>query len=137
MRTGTPPQPTPAEPSLYRIRLIWIVLAANLCIPWGLTQLPLPHFVLPQLDPQTLANLAYGLGISLSAAALLVRRRWPGLPQPARYFQAVLISSILAESIAWLGFAAWLSDSQTPALQTLLVMAAVVFWLIRPCEAAP
>lgn len=89
--------------------------------------MPLPHPAAPPLAPEALANLAYALGISLTAAALLLRKS-----RRTRRFQAVLISSMLAESVAWVGFLAWLADARTPALDTLLAIAALGFWLVRP-----
>lgn len=125
---ATAPQPQ-AQPrrSLAALWTIWSALAAGLSIPLGLSRLPLPHPATPNLAPETLASLAYALGIALTAAALLLRKRWRG-----RYFGAVLISSMLVESVAWVGFLAWLIDARTPAFYTLLAVAALGFWLVRP-----
>lgn len=127
MRTTLPQPNKPVAPSMSVVRTVWAALAASLAIPWGLSRLSLPHPVTPPLAPETLTNLVYGLGITLAAAALLLYQRWP-----AQRGQAILFSAILAEGIAWLGFAAWLMDKETPALSPLLFMAAVTFWLIRP-----
>ncbi|BBL71727.1 hypothetical protein [Methylogaea oryzae] len=102
-------------------------MAAGLSIPLGLSALPMPHPATPPLSPQDLANVAYAVGIALTATALLLRKRWLG-----NDFLALLISASLTESVAWVGFAAWLVDARTPAFYTLLVVAALGFWLIRP-----
>lgn len=137
-------QPEPFSGSLASLWVIWSALAAGILLPLGITLLPLalPHPATPPLSPQALANLAYGLGIGLAAAALLLRKRWQTSgghlessgsgADAARYCQAVLLSGVLADGIAWLGFLAWLADSRTPAFYTLLAMAAIVFWLTRP-----
>lgn len=120
---------------------VWVVLAAGLAVPWGLARLPPSPGPAP-LPPQALATLAYGLGISLAAAALWLRKRHAG---PAAGPSAALRTGCLrcrclalfagmglAHSMAWLGYAAWLADSRTPAFSVLLAMAAATLWLVRP-----
>lgn len=120
--------------------MAWTVLAASaLLLPLFISQLPLPHPAAQPLEPHTLANAAYSLGIFLAAASLMLRRRAArptGAMPPAYNFQVMLASAVLAEAIAWLGFAAWLADASTPAFHTMLLISAVVFWLIRPAQPA-
>lgn len=113
---------------------VWAVLAAGLAVPWALARLP-PNPGPAPLPPQALATLAYGLGISLAAAALWLRKRHAG-PATAGCLRcrclALSAGMGLAHGMAWLGYAAWLADSRTPAFSVLLAMAAATLWLVRP-----
>lgn len=105
-------------------------MVAGLALPAWLVNsaLPLPRVTEPALDPAVLINGAYGIGLALAAAALMFHRR----EASGKRLPSLLVSAALADSLAWLGFAAWLAGAEARVFYTLLTMAVAVLWLVRP-----